>query len=362
MIELRHLRKAYPNAIPLKDVNVTIHKGDVIAVIGPSGTGKSTLIRCINQLDKVTSGAVLFEGKDITDPKQYDEVTRRKIGMVFQSFNLFGHMTVLENVMYVPVHKQKLPKAEAYEQAMKYLKMMGMDGKIFNYPSQLSGGQKQRVAIARTLATEPELIMLDEPTSALDPTMAGEVEAAIHVMAQNGATMMIVTHSMHLAQNVANRVFYMDDGGIYEEGTPEQIFEHPQKPRTQAFINQIRTLTLTLDPEHTDALACLNQINNFTMANHIPLYYANHIVALVEEICLRTLLPRLGTQPNIQVCLEYLKASSTARFRIRYNGDPFDLQDTADPVIKALITHYSQDYQYRMQDGECPNTVALTVK
>ena len=362
MIELKHLRKEYPNAIPLKDVSVTIHKGDVIAIIGPSGTGKSTLIRCINQLDTPTSGEVIFQGRTITDPAQYDTDIRRKIGMVFQSYNLFGHMTVLENVMYVPVHKQKIPKEEAYEKALHYLRLVGMGEKCFNYPDQLSGGQMQRVAIARTLATEPEVILLDEPTSALDPTMVGEVESVIRMLAENGTTMMIVTHSMNLARNVANRVFYMDEGGIYEDGTPEQIFEHPQKERTRAFIQNIKTLTIEITSHEHDFISSVSRIDNFAMTNRISKTYTTHIQSLFEEICMQTLLPYLQTDPHIEVTLEYTETTGRAHMRIRYNGDQFDLRDHDDPLVQALIGKYSADLSYKtLDDGEFTNAVHLDV-
>lgn len=364
MIELQHLRKAYPNAVPLEDVNVTIHRGDVIAIIGPSGTGKSTLIRCINQLDTPTSGSVLYEGKDLTDPKQFDKITRRKIGMVFQSYNLFSHMTVLENVTYVPIRKQKLPRREAYDKAMHYLKLVGMAEKAFNYPSQLSGGQMQRVAIARTLATEPELILLDEPTSALDPTMVGEVESVIHRLAENGATMMIVTHSMNLARNVANRVFYMDQGGIYEDGTPEQIFEHPEKERTRAFIEQVKNLTISIHSADHDIIDSINRIDNFTFTYRIPAALARHIQSLFEEICIQHLLPHLDPAPHIQVSIEYIEKTSSVRMRIQYNGDSFDVYENADPLSLSLIRKYSDHVQHRFQpetESEFTNTLELTV-
>ena len=213
MIELRHLKKIYENAEPLKDVSVTINDGDVIAVIGPSGTGKSTLIRCINLLEKPTGGQIFLNGEEIT-AKGYDvRKARRKMGMVFQSFNLFGHLTVIENLMVPPMDLLGKSRQEAYEKGVELLRRVGLADKALNYPDELSGGQQQRVAIARTLAMDPEIILLAEPPSALDPTMVSEVQAVIRDLSRSGKTMMIVTHEMNFARAISNRVFYMDEGG-----------------------------------------------------------------------------------------------------------------------------------------------------
>ena len=235
MIELKNLKKSYENSTPLKDVNVVINDGDVISVIGPSGAGKSTLIRCINMLERPTGGRILLDGEDITAPGYDLSQARRRMGMVFQSFNLFGHLTVIENLMLAQIDILKRSKQEAYDKGIELLKRVGLSGRENQYPDELSGGQKQRVAIARTLAMDPDVILLDEPTSALDPTMVGEVQAVIRDLAKTGKTMMIVTHEMSFARAICNRVFYVDEGGIYEDGTPEQIFDHPEKELTRRF-------------------------------------------------------------------------------------------------------------------------------
>ena len=240
MIRIEHLRKEYPTATPLKDVNVRIHKGDVISVIGPSGTGKSTLIRCINMLETPTSGNIWVGDQCITDPKCDISKVRQKMGMVFQSFNLFPHLTVIENIMKAPVELLGKSKQEAYDEGIRLLRMVGLADKAFNYPHVMSGGQKQRVAIARTLAMDPEIILFDEPTSALDPTMVGEVQAVIRDLARKGLTMIIVTHEMSFARQIANRVFYMDEGGVYEDGTPEEIFDNPKREKTIRFIKHLK--------------------------------------------------------------------------------------------------------------------------
>ena len=239
MITIRHLRKEYPGVTPLKDVSVEIGKGEVISIIGPSGTGKSTLLRCINLLEKPTSGEILIKGQAITDPKCKVHLLRRKMGMVFQSFNLFNHMTIIENIMAGPVSLLGKSRQEAYDKGMELLRTVGLGDKALSYPDELSGGQKQRAAIARTLAMEPEIVLFDEPTSALDPEMVGEVLDVMKHLAQEGMTMVVVTHEMGFAREVAHRVIFMDEGQIVEEGAPEQIFSHPTQQRTKDFLNKV---------------------------------------------------------------------------------------------------------------------------
>ena len=269
MIEVSHLRKEYPNVTPLKDVSCEINKGDVISIIGPSGTGKSTFLRCLNQLEKPTSGTVLFDGEEITDPKCKMEKVRQRMGMVFQSFNLFANLNIIDNITYAPVKLLGMDKEEARKEGMKLLARVGLAEKANNFPDELSGGQKQRVAIARAIAMKPEVILFDEPTSALDPTIVGEVLHVIRSLAEEGMTMLIVTHEMRFAKDVSTRVFYMDEGGIYEEGSPKQIFEDPQKPRTRVFIKRLKQLNLTIENKDFDFVSYLSQIALFGKDNQI---------------------------------------------------------------------------------------------
>ena len=237
MIEIRNLTKIYRVNPIIKDLSVTINDGEIIAIIGPSGCGKSTLIKCINMLEKPTSGQIFIDGEEIT-AKGYDlSKVARKAGMVFQSFNLFDHMTSIENIMIPQMDILKISKQEAYEKSVELLKRVNLASKAFSYPDQLSGGQKQRIAIARTLAMDPEIILLDEPTSALDPTMVDEVKAVIRDLTHSGKTMLIVTHDMDFARIISRRLFYMDEGGIYEQGDPQEIFNNPQREKTREFIN-----------------------------------------------------------------------------------------------------------------------------
>ncbi len=238
IIEVRHLRKSFGDHEVLKDVDFTVSAGDVTSIIGASGSGKSTLLRCINLLEKPTSGEILFHGENImgrgTDPCRY----RAKVGMCFQSFNLFNNMTVLDNCMAGPVKVLKKSGDEAHKTAMHFLEKVGMAPYVNAKPRQLSGGQKQRVAIARALSMQPEVLLFDEPTSALDPQMVGEVLTVMRQLAGEGLTMIVVTHEMAFAKDVSNHVVYMADGVICEEGGPADIFEHPQNPKTVEFLQR----------------------------------------------------------------------------------------------------------------------------
>ena len=239
MIRIRHLQKAYPNVTPLRDVNADIHKGDVISIIGASGSGKSTLLRCVNLLETPSSGEILFHGQNIMAKGVKAADYRSKVGMVFQSFNLFNNLTVLENCVVGQTKVLKKSKAEAREVAIKYLDQVGMTPYINAKPRQISGGQKQRVAIARALAMGPEVLLFDEPTSALDPEMVGEVLDLMRDLAHEGMTMAVVTHEMGFAREVATRVIFMDGGHILEENSPAQLFDHPQNSRTQLFLSKV---------------------------------------------------------------------------------------------------------------------------
>jgi len=239
MISISHLRKSYGGVPVLKDVNADILKGEVISIIGPSGTGKSTFLRCLNRLETPDGGTILIDGVDVTDPKTDITSVRRKMGMVFQNFNLFGNHTVLGNILVAQRDLLKRSEGESRKKAMELLDRVGLAAKAEALPDELSGGQKQRIAIARALAMDPQILLFDEPTSALDPTMVGEVLEVIRGLAKSGMTMLIVTHEMGFARDVSTRVFYMDQGGVYEEGPSREIFTCPKRPRTVEFIGQV---------------------------------------------------------------------------------------------------------------------------
>ena len=238
ILQVNHLSKSFGTHEVLKDIDFTVSAGDVISIIGASGSGKSTLLRCINLLETPSSGEIRFHGNDVTAGKLNANAYRAKVGMVFQSFNLFNNMTVLENCMVGQVKVLKRSKQAARENALKYLEQVGMLPYVNAKPRQISGGQKQRVAIARALAMEPEVLLFDEPTSALDPEMVGEVLACMQDLASEGMTMLVVTHEMAFARDVSNHVVYMADGVIVEEGEPRQLFENPQNPRTREFLSR----------------------------------------------------------------------------------------------------------------------------
>ena len=240
IIEVRHLSKSFGSHEVLRDIDFSVDKGDVISIIGASGSGKSTLLRCINLLETPTAGEIIYQGKNVADRKVKAHEYRSHVGMVFQSFNLFNNMTVLENCMVGQIKVLKKSKEEAREAAMYYLQKVGMAPYINARPRQISGGQKQRVAIARALAMDPEVLLFDEPTSALDPEMVGEVLQVMQQLAQEGMTMLVVTHEMAFARDVSSRVVYMNQGVICEEGRPEEIFGNPQKQETKDFLARFR--------------------------------------------------------------------------------------------------------------------------
>ena len=242
LIQVQDLKKHFAGASPIKaldGVSADIRKGEVVVVIGPSGSGKSTFLRCLNLLEVPTGGRILFNGVDITDKSCNINLHRQKMGMVFQHFNLFPHMTILRNMTLAPVKLLHKSQEEADAQALKLLQRVGLGDRGNAYPAQLSGGQKQRVAIVRALMMEPEVMLFDEPTSALDPEMVGEVLEVMKELAHDGMTMVVVTHEMGFAREVGSRVLFMADGKLVEEGTPEQIFEHPQNPRLQDFLGKV---------------------------------------------------------------------------------------------------------------------------
>ena len=239
MINVKDLTKTFGDNEVLKSINLTVNAGEVVVIIGPSGSGKSTILRCLNLLETPTSGEITFEGQNITSPDVNIDQLRQKMGMVFQNFNLFPHMSVLDNLTITPIKIKKEDPEQAKQKAMALLDQVGLKDKSAAYPSSLSGGQQQRVAIARALAMNPDVMLFDEPTSALDPEMVGEVLSVMQDLAEKGMTMVVVTHEMGFAKEVADRVIFMADGVIQEEGTPEEIFDYPQNLRTQDFLNKV---------------------------------------------------------------------------------------------------------------------------
>ena len=290
MITIKHLSKQFVNPDGsifkvLKDVNCEIQRGEVISIIGPSGTGKSTFLRALNLLDPPTGGEIIFDGENILAKGYPLNKMRQKMGMVFQSFNLFEHLSILDNVTYAPMKLRGATRAEAEAEAMTLLRKVGMGEKAGAMPSDLSGGQKQRVAIARCLAMHPEVILFDEPTSALDPTMVGEVLSVMRQLASEGMTMLIVTHEMKFARDVSTRIFFMNEGIIYEDGTPQQIFENPVHSATKQFVQRIHKLVFEVDGADYDMLGIHTQMAAFCNKYNIAAKReaADKIVDLMTE-------------------------------------------------------------------------------
>ena len=239
MIDVKNLSKSFGDNLVLNDISEHIYPGGKVVIIGPSGSGKSTFLRCLNLMEYPSSGTITFDGVETTDPKVNIDEVRRKMGMVFQHFNLFPNMTIKKNITLAPVRTKLMTQAEADEKAMQLLRRVGLEEKADAYPSQLSGGQKQRIAIVRALAMNPKVILFDEPTSALDPEMVGEVLAVMKELAEEGMTMVVVTHEMGFAREVGNRVLFMDEGKIVEQGTPAEVFGNPKHPRLQDFLSKV---------------------------------------------------------------------------------------------------------------------------
>lgn len=358
MIVIRNLRKEYPNITPLQNVNAEIKKGDVISIIGPSGTGKSTLLRCINRLETPTSGEILVDGVDICAKKADLPGLRRKMGMVFQSFNLFGHMSIIENLMRAPMDLLRKSKREAYDCGMELLQTVGLASKAENYPDELSGGQKQRVAIARALAMEPEILLFDEPTSALDPTMVGEVLSVIKRLADSGLTMLIVTHEMNFAKNVSNRVFYMDEGIIYEDGTPQQIFDDPKKEKTRRFIRQLKVLSLVIDRSDFDFPAINSSLEEFGRKQMMPQRQIYRTQLVFEELVMQ----RLVNEKNIgeiHMDVEYSEKEDSVDMIFRYGGEKLGLPDDEKDMTAITLRGVTKSISHKYDGNE--NILVLTI-
>ena len=350
MIKLEHVRKVYPNVTPLSDVSTEIHDGDVISVIGPSGTGKSTLLRCINLLERPDGGRIFLDDEEITSPKCNVPKVRQKMGMVFQSFNLFGHLTVIENIMLSPVKLKGIPRQEAFDEGMRLLRQVGLSDKMLNYPHELSGGQKQRIAIARALAMNPNVILFDEPTSALDPTMVGEVQSVIRDLARTGKTMMIVTHEMNFARTVSNRVFYMDEGGIYEDGSPEQIFSSPERDKTRRFIQRLKVLEIKINSRDYDFHAAVSGIENYCRKNLVASRTCNCLQLAFEELVQQILLPELE-KPDIDAVIEYSEEKNEAVMSVNYHLEGMNLLERADELSMSVLKGIASKIGYADDTG-----------
>ena len=346
MIEIKDLVKIYRVNPIVNHLSVTINDGDIISVIGPSGCGKSTFIKCINMLERPTSGQIFIDGEEITAPG-YDLLKiSRKVGMVFQSFNLFEHMTVIENVMTPQIDILKRDKQQAYDKAAALLKRVNLFQKAFSYPDQLSGGQKQRVAIARTLAMDPEIILFDEPVSALDPTMVGEVKAVIRDLTHTGKTMIVVTHDMDFARTIGNRLFYMDEGTIYEEGDPEEVFANPKKEKTRQFVNGLKVLEFKISDQNYDFYGAYASIDEYCRKNQIDYKKTHHIQSVFEELCQGILLNKLEDY-KVHFTIVYSQKEDKVEIKTLYGDKPCNvLEDSQYDLSLKIIRGFTSSINY----------------
>lgn len=351
-ITISHLKKVYPNVTPIADVNAVIKQGEVISIIGPSGTGKSTLLRCMNLLEIPTEGKIVVGGEEVTSKNCNISKVRQKMGMVFQSFYLFNHLMIIENIMIGPMELLKMDKQTAYEKAMELLRMVGLSEKAFSYPDELSGGQKQRVAIARTLAMNPDIILFDEPTSALDPTMVGEVLSVIKTLAGKGLTMMIVTHEMKFAKDVSTRVFYMDQGIIYEEGTAEEIFEHPKRERTIAFVKRLRTMHREFTNREFDFIALNTEMEQFGRKQFLSQSDIMKMQLAFEEVVMGLIMKGLPDAFHLDYVVEYSELDNSIKTMIRYSGDASNVLEQADIITNNLLEKLFKQITYSREGEE----------
>jgi polar amino acid transport system ATP-binding protein len=348
MIKVENLSKKFGQLTVLKDINVEIHKGEIISIIGPSGTGKSTFLRCLNLLERPTGGKIFIDDIDVLDKNSNVPKLRQKMGMVFQSFNLFAHLSVLDNLTIGQIKLLGKNRADAETKAIELLKLVGLADKAHSFTDELSGGQKQRVAIARCLSMEPEIILFDEPTSALDPTMVSEVLAVIRKLAKEGMTMAIVTHEMDFAKAVSSRVFYMDEGIIYEEGSPQQIFENPEKEKTKAFIHRIRSFEYHIDSPTFDLYAMNAEIEKFCEKHILTPKMINNIQLVIEELLGFYMNKTLKI--NINFALSYSEKQDVMELNFESEGNPlniFESDEHAEEFGVVIIKNITTSINYQ---------------
>lgn len=356
MIRTSNLSKQFGDFIVFKNINIEIKKGECIAVIGPSGTGKSMLFRTIAMLEKPNSGSIFINGSDITQKGVDINMIREKMGMVYQGFHLFSHLNVLDNITLAPRLVKKQDKEAAEKNAMELLAMVGLVDKAQSYPHQLSGGQQQRIAIARCLAMQPEIMLFDEPTSALDPTMTREVLSIMRKLTKMGLTMLIVTHEMKFAKEVSDRILYMDEGGIYEEGTPAEIFDNPQKEKTKAFIRRLNVFNYEIHSIGFDQVAMNAQIEVFCQKYNVEAKKVYHIQLLLEELIVEIFKHCYAEfQPDIAYTIAYSDEKNEIDISLVYRAggfNPFGIVDNDEESLGMLLVRkISKESNYIFENG-----------
>jgi len=358
VITISHLKKSYGSFEVLRDINIDVHKGEVISIIGPSGTGKSTFLRCLNLLETPTCGSIMIDRQDILSPDADVPSLRRHMGMVFQSFNLFNGMSVLDNICLAPIQLLGKSREQAEQKALELLQMVGLTERADAMPDQLSGGQKQRVAIARALAMEPEILLFDEPTSALDPTMVSEVLGVMTRLARQGMTMVVVTHEMRFARQVSSRVLFFAEGVVYEDGAPDQLFEHPQRERTRQFIQQIHETVFNIESKHFDWFAMMSQLEQFCQQYNLSHQQITSVLHVVDESL--SILGSDGSsiQPGTRLTLSYTEKDDMLQLIVTcpeaVNKDLFG--DHSDDLALTILRNFCRDISIN------GNTLCMVIK
>ena len=345
IIRISGMKKSYGSFDVLRDMNLDVHKGEVISIIGPSGTGKSTFLRCLNLLEQPTSGSIFIDGEDILKPDANVPLLRRRMGMVFQSFNLFNGMSVLDNLCLAPMLLLGKSREDAEKRALELLQMVGMAERAEALPDQLSGGQKQRIAIARALAMDPEILLFDEPTSALDPTMVNEVLGVMTRLARQGMTMLVVTHEMRFARQVSSRVLFFADGVVYEDGTPDQLFDNPQRERTKQFIQQTHETTFIIESEYFDWFAMMSQMEQFCQQYNLSRQRTTNVLHVVDESLAILSSGGKAIQPDTVLTLSYSEKDDSLQLSINsqqaIGSDAFNTDN--DDLAVTILRNYCRD-------------------
>ncbi len=352
MIEVKHLKKEYDGVVTLRDINCVIEKGETISVIGASGVGKSTFLRCLNLLEEPTAGEIIVGGKKLSDKTTDIREIRKKMGMVFQDFHLFSHLMLIDNVMEAPVQLLKMSRQQAYDEGMRLLKSVGLAKKAYSYPDELSGGQLQRAAIARALAMKPEIMLFDEPTSALDPTMVDEVLYVIHQLAEQKMTMVIVTHEMRFARDISSRIFYLDEGIIYEEGTPKEIFDNPKRMKTRAFVNRTKSFFQDISSQDFDFIKLFSDMEIFCRENELTPKKINSVKLVFEELYMQHIMPSGGENdfPS-SVELDWYERGNSCEMTFKYTYDFYDPfadsqnDDFSLKLLERLVSEHTHNYK-----------------
>ena len=351
LIKVEGLKKAYTlEIVPVRDVSCEVEEGEVISIIGPSGTGKSTFLNLLNRMETPTAGRIWFDGEDTTAPHYDLNRLREKMGMVFQSFNLFSHLNIAENIMLGPVRLKGVSRQDAYDRAMRLLDTVGLRQLALKYPKELSGGQQQRVAIVRAMAMEPRVLLFDEPTSALDPTLVGEVLSVIRNLAQQGITMLIVTHEMSFAREVSSRVFYMDEGVIYESGSPDQIFDHPQREKTRQFVRHIKSCFWAAEDCGWDPASLFTALDSFARRNLLAPSLDRKLRVFIEELLSQLSGLRKAPGDYLHISVEYMEKENQGQVDVTWSGPSFDPLSSGDEISLLLLRHTCPDASWSREN------------